>query len=67
MNTIVVTEEIQKNIEKHRTFWMQVAQQHGWYVEPFYVQVWVREDGQIFDSVSHIGMQCDVILPAEED
>lgn len=67
MNEIVVTEEVKKNIEKHRTFWMQVAQQHDWYVEPFYVQVWVREDGQIHDSVSHIGMTRDVILRAEED
>jgi len=66
MNSLVITKEARENIEKHRKFWGQVAKQHGWYVEPFYVQVWVRDDGTIDDSVSYAGMTSDVIVAAEE-
>lgn len=66
MNQIVITKEVQENIEKHRKFWKQVAEQHSWYTEPFYVQVWVRDDGTIEDSVAYAGMTSDVIILAEE-
>ena len=66
MNPIVITKEVKENIEKHRKFWAQVAQQHSWYVEPFYVQVWVRDNGTIDDSVAYAGMTSDIIVAAEE-
>jgi hypothetical protein len=25
-------------IEKHRTFWAEIANKNGWYIEPFYTQ-----------------------------
>lgn len=51
-------------IEEHRKFWAKVAKENGWYKEPFYVQVWVDENGTITDSVSHRGMTDDIV--AEE-
>jgi len=49
-------------VEDCRQFWAKVAQENGWYVEPFYVQVWVDSDGAITDSVSHKGMTQDVVI-----
>lgn len=66
MSQLDISEEMKENIEKHRKFWKQIAEQHDWYTEPFYVQVWVRDDGSIVDSVAHIGMTSDVIVAAEE-
>jgi len=52
----------QTEIEKHRTFWADVAKKNNWYTEPFYVQVWVDEDGDVSDSVSHIGLTEDLVI-----
>lgn len=50
------------DIEEHRKFWAEIAKKHGWYAEPFYVQIWVDADGHIEDSVSHRGMTKDVVV-----
>ena len=51
------------DIEYHREFWAKVAREHGWYVEPFHVQVWVDPDtGEIYDSVSHRGLSEDIVV-----
>ena len=55
-----------KTVEDHRTFWASVARKHGWYVEPFYVQVFQNEAGEIWDSVSSQGMTRDYIVIEEE-
>jgi len=48
-------------IETHRKFWAQVARQHNWYTEPFFVHVWVDKNNEIVDSVSHKGLSRDII------
>ncbi len=52
-------------IESHRKYWAKVAKANDWYVEPFYVQVWVDKEGTIVDSVSYRGLTGDVQLPAK--
>jgi hypothetical protein len=49
-------------IEQCRQFWAKVAKENGWYKEPFFVQVWIDSDGNVTDSVSHRGLECDLIL-----
>lgn len=34
------------SIEAQRTFWAGIAKEHGWYQEPFYVQVWLARTGR---------------------
>lgn len=50
------------NIEKARADWAKIAKKFGWYVEPFYVQVWLHKDGKVQDSVSFRGMTGDIII-----
>lgn len=50
-----------KDIEIHRKFWAQVARENNWYVEPFYVHVWINDSDEIVDSVSYKGLWQDVI------
>lgn len=52
----------QTEIEKHRLFWAKVAKANNWYVEPFYVQVWVDKTGNVTDSVSHISLTKDIVV-----
>jgi len=54
------------SLERHREIWAGVAKENGWYVEPFYVQVWQNEAGEIWNSVSHIGIKQDSIILEEE-
>ena len=49
-------------VEKARDFWSKVAKDNGWYVEPFYVQVWMDKDEEVLDSVSHRDMPRDLII-----
>jgi len=49
-------------IEKHRAFWAKIAEANGWHTEPFYVQVWIDKDGNVTDSVSHIGLAEDIVV-----
>ena len=49
-------------VEKARDFWSKVAKDNGWYVEPFYVQVWIDKDEEVLDSVSHRDMPRDLII-----
>ena len=49
-------------IEKHRKFWAKIAYANGWYAEPFYVQVWIDEDGNVTDSLSHISLTKDIVI-----
>jgi hypothetical protein len=56
------------DIELHRNSWKKVAEQHNWYKEPFYVQIWLKDDGRINDSVSvRDVMTQDYIIPNNED
>ena len=52
-------------IETQREFWMRIAKDNGWYQSPFYVQVWMRRDGSVIDSVSYKGMTHDIVLIGE--
>ena len=49
------------DIEKSRKLWSGVAKKAGWYKEPFFVQVWVNDNGKIVNSVSTIPMDKDYI------
>ena len=52
------------NLEKHRELWSNVARKNGWYQEPFYVQVWIKNN-KIVDSVSFVGLDRDIVEEAE--
>lgn len=62
---------IPEQLDKARTFWLEMARKHKWAgpLEPFHVQVWVDEAGNVVDSVSFNGMTQDYILrqDGEED
>lgn len=55
-----------QDIEKARTFWAGVATKNGWYKEPFFLQVWVDELGQVTDSVSHRDLDRDYFLDEDD-
>ena len=63
MNTVALTTEEQ--IEKHREYWAEIAQENGWYIQPFFIQVWVDPDGEIVDSVAYEGLTQDWIIDNE--
>lgn len=48
-------------MQKAREHWMAIGKENGWYKEPFYVQVWVDDDGNVKDSVSFDGIKSDII------
>ena len=45
-----------------RAFWAPIAKEHDWYSEPFFVQVWVNESGEVTDSVAHRDMVRDIVI-----
>ena len=55
-----------KEFDHHKTTWSAVAQNNNWYVEPFYIQVWVH-NGEIVDSVSVRGLDRDYVIDADTD
>lgn len=57
-----------KTIEEHREFWANIAKQNGWYVEPFYVQVWMNPDTEeIYDSVATRDLPYDIVVHDYEE
>ena len=65
MRNIEEHRAIMKNIEEHRAIWAEIAKKNGWYTEPFHVQVFQNETGEIWDSVSYQGMTQDYIYTGE--
>lgn len=55
-----------QRLEECREFWARVARENGWYKEPFFVQVWVDNSGDITDSVSHRDLDRDYILDEDD-
>lgn len=55
----------QSDIKTHRQLWSEVAKKNGWYKEPFFIQIWVKKDGTIADSVSTVPMDKDYICSDE--
>jgi hypothetical protein len=51
-----------KDIETHRELWATIAKKNNWYAEPFFVQLWVNDSGDVLDSVSHGGMTQDIVV-----
>ena len=49
------------SIEQKRELWAEIAKANGWHSEPFFVQVWIDEEGEIVDSVSFRGLDRDII------
>ena len=62
MNLNDFDNETSQQIEHTRRLWAAIAKDHGWYKEPFYVQVWVNEYGNITDSVACRGMTQDIVV-----
>jgi hypothetical protein len=54
-----------KDIETQRRLWVKVAKENDWYVNPFYIQIWVDKEGCITDSVSVRGLKRDYIISTE--
>lgn len=58
-------------LETSRARWKTIAQENGWYKEPFFVQVFVDpETNTIYDSVSSPRLERDIIVyetQGEED
>ena len=55
-----------QHVEACREFWANIAREHNWYKEPFYVQVWYDADGKITDSVSHRDFDQDYLVEDED-
>jgi hypothetical protein len=55
------------DLEYHREYWANVAKDYGWYVDPFFVQLWVNSDGDISDSVSYRNLDRDLFLDSQLD
>lgn len=49
-------------LEEARVFWAKIAQENGWYLEPFGVQIFVDENGTITDHVSYLGLRADIAV-----
>lgn len=55
------------NLEPHRERWAEVAKANGWYVEPFFVQVFVDPyTNEIYNSVSFTGIPADLVVYEEQ-
>ena len=54
-------------IEEARRKWAKVAGSHDWHTDPFYIQAWVNEDGDVIDAVAFKGMTEDIILESDGD
>ena len=61
-DSIILNDNDKLEVEKARVFWSEVAKENGWYVEPFYVQVWIDKDGEVIDSLSHKDLPRDLII-----
>jgi hypothetical protein len=58
---IAVNESLQVEIDTHREYWAEIAHSNGWYTDPFFVHVWVNDNGEIVDSVSYRGLNRDIV------
>lgn len=56
-----------QDLEAHRGTWSNIAKEHNWHQEPFYVQVWVNNEGTIVDSTSVRGLNKDYIISYDTD
>ncbi len=54
-------------IEQARARWASVAKENGWYSEPFYVQVWLRPDGTVYDAVSSRILTQDLVIQMTQE
>lgn len=67
---ITVSEAAREKIEDSRESWAEIAKKFDWYFEPFYIQVWIDEFGEVVDTVGHKGMQesrGDILIADELD
>jgi hypothetical protein len=62
-----VVETDRNSVEFHRQLWAKIAKKWDWYYEPFYVQTFQNEAGEIWDSVASRGMTQDHVWVGEED
>lgn len=67
MDLGVIDNETREQIEHNRMLWAAIAKDHGWYKEPFYVQVWLNSYGNVCDSVAFRGMTGDIVVQADDE
>jgi hypothetical protein len=54
------------SVEFHRQLWSEIAKENGWYNEPFYVQTFQNEAGEIWDSFGCRHMTQDRVYLGED-
>ena len=67
---ITVSEAARQKLEDRRERWAEIAKKFDWYFEPFYIQVWIDEFGEVVDTVGHKGMadsRGDILIADELD
>lgn len=57
----------QKEFDHHKKIWSAVAKNNNWYKEPFHIQVWVNNQGEILNSVSVRDLEKDYVLDVNTD
>ncbi len=63
-----ISKKKDSDVERHRAHWAGIAKKHGWYKEPFHVQVWRHpKTKKIIDSVSHKGLTGDITSHDRDD
>jgi len=56
-------QEVAVDLETSRATWARIAKEHGWYKEPFFVQVWVDPTTRIVtDSVATTALDKDYVV-----
>jgi hypothetical protein len=59
--------KFQEAMEIHRSKWAEIAIANGWHSDPFFIQIWMDpKTNQIWDSVSFIGLDRDIIIKEEQ-
>ncbi len=62
-----LTDKERETLKAARAFWQEVADKHHWNIKEVCVQVWLREDGSMGDSVSFLTLEEDIIIRANGD
>lgn len=42
---------LKEDIERHRQSWKKVAEANNWSSDPFYIAIWVDQEGKICNSL----------------
>lgn len=48
-----------KTVKEARALWSEIARRNNWYREPFPVQIWLDENGNLLASYSAVALKKD--------